>query len=59
MRCEALHCTHNDGTGYCTDSDYVAIEENGQCSSYYVPSSIELTCSSNLEGDKTNGGSGI
>lgn len=59
MRCEALQCMHNDGTGYCTDSDYVAIEENGQCSSYYVPYSAEAEQLNDLEGDENNGRSDV
>ena len=31
MRCEVLNCTSNDG-GYCLDSSYVTIEQDGTCS---------------------------
>ncbi len=59
MRCEALHCMHNDGTGYCTNQSYVVIEQTGQCSSYYVPYSSGPVWLRNLEGDKTDGRSDV
>lgn len=59
MRCEALHCTQNDGTGYCTAPDYVAIEQDGQCSSYYVPYSAEAEQLNDMEGDENNGRSDV
>lgn len=31
MRCEVLNCTSNDG-GYCLESCYVTIEQDGTCS---------------------------
>lgn len=34
MRCEAYSCINNDGEGYCCQSSYITIDENGECDSY-------------------------
>lgn len=34
MLCAALICEHNKD-GYCLDSSYVSIDENGECNSYF------------------------
>ena len=36
MRCHVYNCIHNNGEGYCENSSYVIIDENGECTDMLV-----------------------
>lgn len=38
MTCYAFDCENNNGRGYCENSSYVIITEDGECEDYFVPS---------------------
>lgn len=40
MRCKCYKCERNDD-GYCCDSSYVVIDENGECDLMFIKSNEE------------------
>ena len=46
MRCACKGCMYNEN-GYCVDSSYVSIDENGECDSMVIVSANER-----IEGEK-------
>ena len=36
MRCNCIKCTYNEDC-YCSQPDYVSIDENGECDQMYIP----------------------
>lgn len=42
MRCSAYNCINNDA-GYCTVSDYVSIDKEGECTEYELMATNRTT----------------